>query len=269
MDVRRITGMALLGSLLVGHGLPPALPGPSRAEELPPAEAPAQPEPVSPQPPAPQRETPQPASPSRQPAAAAPQPDLPQPGLPPSPQPDIPQQAPPPLPPLPTQPAQQAPAPAKPKPQAPATPPRSAPAAPAPGGGTPAAAGPVALLLIDLSEQRLTAFDGEGRRLYRALVSTGLASMPTPAGQFRVAGKYASTPIVGEGYRIPAVAHVMCLGGGGLRPDRICIHPAPWQEAARQAFGVRRSHGCIRVSSTTARWLFQRTPAGTEVRIER
>ncbi len=237
MDVRRITGMALLGCLLVGHGLPPALPGPSRAEELPPAAAPAQPEPVSPQP-----------------------------GLPPSPQPDIPQQAPPPLPPLPTQPA---PAPAKPKPQAPTTPPRSAPAAPAPGGATPAAAGLVALLLIDLSEQRLTAFDGEGRRLYRALVSTGLASMPTPAGQFRVAGKYASTPIVGEGYRIPAVAHVMCLGGGGLRPDRICIHPAPWQEAARQAFGVRRSHGCIRVSSTTARWLFQRTPAGTEVRIER
>lgn len=240
MDVRRITGMALLGCLLVGHGLPPALPGPSRAEELPPAAAPAQPEPVSPQP-----------------------------GLPPSPQPDIPQQAPPPLPPLPTQPAQQAPAPAKPKPQAPTTPPRSAPAAPAPGGATPAAAGPVALLLIDLSAQRLTAFDGEGRRLYRALVSTGLASMPTPAGQFRVAGKYASTPIVGEGYRIPAVAHVMCLGGGGLRPDRICIHPAPWQEAARQAFGVRRSHGCIRVSSTTARWLFQRTPTGTEVRIER
>lgn len=165
---------------------------------------------------------------------------------------------------MPTQPAQQAPTPT-PGPSTPAGPTPTRP--PAPGGASPAAASPVALLLIDLSEQRLTAFDGEGRRLYRALVSTGLASMPTPTGQFRVAGKYASTPIVGEGYRIPAVAHVMCLGGGGLRPDRICIHPAPWQEAARQAFGVRRSHGCIRVSSPTARWLFQRTPAGTEVRI--
>lgn len=263
MDVRRITGMALLGSLLVGLGLAPALPEPSRAEELSPAAAPAQPEPVAPQPPVPQPGIPQPEATSPQPAPARPQPDLPQPGLPPSPQPDSPQQAPPPpLPPLP-----QPPAPAKPKSQAPSAPPRSTPAAPTPGGPAPAAAGPVALLLIDLSEQRLTAFDGEGRRLYRALVSTGLASMPTPAGQFRVAGKYASTPIVGEGYRIPAVAHVMCLGGGGLRPDRICIHPAPWQEAARQAFGVRRSHGCIRVSSTTARWLFQRTPAGAEVRI--
>ena len=245
MDVRRITGMALLGCLLVGPGLPPALQEPSRAEALPPAPATAQPEPAAPQPPARQQGTPQPGAPSPQPAPAAPQPDLPQPGLLPSPQPDSPQQAPPPpLPPLP-----QPPAPAKPKSQA------------------PAATGPVALLLIDLSEQRLTAFDGEGRRLYRALVSTGLASMPTPSGQFRVAGKYAITPIVGEGYRIPAVAHVMCLGGGGLRPDRICIHPAPWQEAARQSFGVRRSHGCIRVSSSTARWLFQRTAAGTEVRI--
>ncbi len=205
---------AVLGSILVSSGLPPALPPPGRAEELPPAPAALQREPELPQP-----LTPEPGPP-------------PLPALP--------------VPPLPEQPVQ----------------------APKPGGGAPAAGGPVALLLIDLSEQRLTAFDAGGRRLYRALVSTGLASMPTPAGHFRVAGKYASTPIVGEGYRIPAVAHVMCLGGGGLRPDRICIHPAPWQEAARQAFGVRRSHGCIRVSSSTARWLFQRTPAGAAVRIE-
>lgn len=243
MGVRRSTGVAVLGVLLVGSPLPPALPQTSRAQELLPTPA------------APQQE-PMPVSPEPSPSGLQPA----------APEPERPDRAPPPLPPLPGAPLP--PDPAKPNPRSPSAPPRSAPAATPPGGASPAAAGPVTLLLIDLSGQRLTAFDGEGRRLYRALVSTGLASMPTPAGQFRVAGKYPSTPIVGEGYRIPAVAHVMCLGGGGLRPDRICIHPAPWQEAARQAFGVRRSHGCIRVSSATARWLFQHTPAGTPVRIE-
>ncbi len=232
MDVRRITGLPVLAWLLVGQGLPLALPQPIGAEELPPVPAPGQVTPA-------------------QPSQVSPPP------LPPMPEPLPPEQ--------PTQAPLAAPSQSTPSS---ATPPRPAPATPTPGGRAPASGGQVARLLIDLSEQRLTVFDGEGRRVYRALVSTGLASMPTPTGQFRVAGKYASTPIVGEGYRIPAVANVMCLGGGGLRPDRICIHPAPWQEAARQAFGVRRSHGCIRVSSTTARWLFQRTPAGTEVGIE-
>ncbi|WP_315855817.1 L,D-transpeptidase [Vulcanococcus limneticus] len=61
---------------------------------------------------------------------------------------------------------------------------------------------------------------------------------------------------------------VLCLGGGGLKPDAICLHPAPWQEQAKQCFGVRCSHGCVRLSSATARWLFERTPVGTPVVIQ-
>ncbi|WP_371734123.1 L,D-transpeptidase [Synechococcus sp. CCY 9618] len=61
---------------------------------------------------------------------------------------------------------------------------------------------------------------------------------------------------------------VLCLGGGGLRPDAVCLHPAPWQERACQRFGVRRSHGCIRTGSATARWLFERVAIGTPVRIQ-
>lgn len=127
---------------------------------------------------------------------------------------------------------------------------------------------PVAELLIDLTKQRLSAFDREHRLLYRQLVSTGIAASPTPTGTFTVASRFASTPMTGRDYHIPSVPNVLCLGGGGLPADAICIHPAPWQEAAGQPFGVRRSHGCVRTSSATARWLFSRTAVGTPVIIQ-
>lgn len=123
-------------------------------------------------------------------------------------------------------------------------------------------------LLIDLSEQRLYAYAAGPQPIYSALVSTGVAASPTPSGDFRIAAKYASTPLIGADYRTPPVPDVMCLGGGGLAADRYCIHPAPWQEDQGQCFGVARSHGCIRVSRATARWLFDRTAVGTPVTIQ-
>ena len=126
----------------------------------------------------------------------------------------------------------------------------------------------VAAIVIDLSEQRLRAFDAGGAPIYAALVSTGLPASPTPTGRFVIGSKYAATSLVGDDYRTPVVPHVMCLAGGGLRPDAVCLHPAPWQDAARQCYGVRRSHGCIRTSQVTARWLFERTALGTPVVIQ-
>jgi hypothetical protein len=157
--------------------------------------------------------------------------------------------------------------PPPPPPPAPALPPPPHPLPLSQGGGDKAGGTlvPVAELLIDLSEQRLSAFDSEHRLLYRRLVSTGLPSSPTPSGTFTVASRFATTSLTGRDYRIASVPNVLCLGGGGLNPDAICIHPAPWQEAAGQAFGVRRSHGCVRTSSATARWLFARTAVGTPV----
>lgn len=125
----------------------------------------------------------------------------------------------------------------------------------------------VASILIDLSEQRLFAYGPHDRLIYRAPVSTGKPASPTPTGHFQVVSKYARTSMTGTGYHIPVVEDVMCLGGGGLRTDAICLHPAPWQERAGLGFGVARSHGCVRTSTATARWLFQRTPLGTFVTI--
>ena len=48
----------------------------------------------------------------------------------------------------------------------------------------------------------------------------------------------------------------------------ICMHGAPWQEAAGQAYGVPRSHGCVRMPTVQAKWLFHRTKTGTPVTIQ-
>ena len=125
----------------------------------------------------------------------------------------------------------------------------------------------VALLRVDLTSQQLRAYDARGRLVYQAPVSSGLPASPTPRGRFHVASKYADTSLTGSDYRIPHVPDVLCLGGGGLRPDAVCLHPAPWQERAGERFGVPRSHGCVRLSSATARWLFAHTPLGTPVEI--
>ena len=128
--------------------------------------------------------------------------------------------------------------------------------------------GPVGSLVVELAKQRITAFDRNHQMLYSQLVSTGVAASPTPKGDFYVKAKYKKTKMTGRDYQIPVVENVMCLGGEGLPLDSICVHPAPWQEAAGQAFGVRRSHGCIRTSSATARWLFGHTDVGTPVTIQ-
>ena len=128
--------------------------------------------------------------------------------------------------------------------------------------------GPVGSLVVELAKQRITAFDRNHQMLYRQLVSTGVAASPTPKGDFYVKAKYKKTKMTGRDYQIPVVENVMCLGGEGLPPDSICVHPAPWQEAAGQAFGVRSSHGCIRTSSATAHWLFGHTDVGTPVTIQ-
>jgi len=149
-----------------------------------------------------------------------------------------------------------------------AAPPKAEAGAAGPLSAPPPQPGPVGSLVVELAKQRITAFDRNRKMLYRQLVSTGLPASPTPKGDFYVKTKYKKTQMTGRDYQIPVVENVMCLGGDGLPPDSICVHPAPWQEAAGQAFGVRRSHGCIRTSSATARWLFGHTDVGTPVTIQ-
>jgi lipoprotein-anchoring transpeptidase ErfK/SrfK len=97
----------------------------------------------------------------------------------------------------------------------------------------------IASLVVDLSDQKLYVYNPDHQLIRTVLVSTGKRSSPTPTGAGKVLSKYRS----------------------------ITMRGAPWQEAAGQRFGVPRSHGCVRVPSSQARWLYEHTPIGTPVTI--
>jgi lipoprotein-anchoring transpeptidase ErfK/SrfK len=120
----------------------------------------------------------------------------------------------------------------------------------------------VALIVVSLSAQSLTAIDSNGQELARMVVSTGKPSTPTPIGTFEIGHQYSVTDLVGDDYRVPDVPHVQCLVGNGITPNNYCIHPQP---PGSGSLGIARSRGCIRLANQDAKWLFDNTAVGTEV----
>ena len=122
----------------------------------------------------------------------------------------------------------------------------------------------IATLVVDLSDQQLTVYDRNEQVVRVIPVSTGKASTPPPPGHASVLPKYRSVTMRGRGYVAPGVPYAMCITAN----EAICMHGAPWQEEAGQAFGVPRSHGCVRMPTHQARWLFENTRKGTKVIIQ-
>jgi len=122
----------------------------------------------------------------------------------------------------------------------------------------------IASLMIDLSAQRLDAYNHQHQLIRSVAVSSGLPSSPTPIGAGSVLSKFASVTMRGRGYVTPGVPWVLCINPAAT----ICLHGAPWQERAGQRFGVPRSHGCVRLPTSQARWLYDHTPLGTPVTIQ-
>jgi lipoprotein-anchoring transpeptidase ErfK/SrfK len=106
---------------------------------------------------------------------------------------------------------------------------------------------------VDLSEQTLVAYEGN-EPVFATLVSTGRAGFATPTGTFRIQSKHVSTTMddpdsLTEAYSIEDVPWTMYFEGS------YALHGAFWHGA----FGHVRSHGCVNLAPTDARWLFQWT----------
>jgi LysM repeat protein len=125
-------------------------------------------------------------------------------------------------------------------------PPSSPPAAPASGRW----------IDVDLSAQRLTAYEGS-TPVRSTLVSTGLPRTPTPTGKFRVYVKYASTTMSGPGYYLTNVPYTMYFYRG------YGLHGTYWHNN----FGHPMSHGCINLPTPEAQWLYNWASVGTLVNI--
>lgn len=108
---------------------------------------------------------------------------------------------------------------------------------------------------VDLERQMLVAYEGDVP-VYATLVSTGKKgteeeSFLTPTGKFRITTKHISSSMDGNtasdgSYSIQDVPWAMFFHGN------FALHGAFWHSK----FGSRRSHGCVNLGPTDARWLF-------------
>jgi len=114
--------------------------------------------------------------------------------------------------------------------------------------------GIVDLIIVDLSEQRLYAYES-GLMLKTFLVSTGLPRTPTRTGTFKTSQKTYSKLYSGPDYYLPNTLWNMRFDGSKL------LHGAYWHNN----FGRRMSHGCINIAYPNAEWLYNSTPIGTTV----
>jgi lipoprotein-anchoring transpeptidase ErfK/SrfK len=107
---------------------------------------------------------------------------------------------------------------------------------------------------IDLSEQRLTAYQGD-TAVFSTLVSTGTANHPTPVGEFAVRTKIDAQTMSGADYYLPNVQYVMYFAGANA------IHGTYWHNN----FGHPMSHGCVNLPTADAAWLYSWASIGTPV----
>lgn len=106
---------------------------------------------------------------------------------------------------------------------------------------------------IDLFEQVLTAYDGD-RLVFATLVASGLPKWPTNEGVFRIWARLRTDAMSGamgqpDFYYLEQVPYVMYFDGA------IALHGAYWHDG----FGYRHSHGCVNMSVSDSRWLFEWT----------
>lgn len=127
-------------------------------------------------------------------------------------------------------------------------------AAVAPAAKAPAAPVSGRWIDINLSQQRLTAYQGQTAVL-STLISSGVAGRRTPTGRFAVRTKIASQTMSGPGYYLPGVPYVMYFAGANA------IHGTYWHSN----FGTPMSHGCVNMRTSEAAWLYRWASIGTPV----
>lgn len=112
-------------------------------------------------------------------------------------------------------------------------------------------------IVIDLSDQTLTAYQGDVIVL-STYVSTGKAATPTVPGEFAIYQKLDSQHMTGDDYDLPGVPWVMYYY------DEFAIHGAYWHAN----FGIPTSHGCTNMSIPESKALYAWAPLGTPVTVQ-
>lgn len=118
------------------------------------------------------------------------------------------------------------------------------------------------LIRVNLNEQTLAYYFND-IELEKFLISSGIASMPTPRGKFSVLDKVPNKTYGGVGYNFyyPNTRWNLHFTTQRLQ---FFIHGAYWHNN----FGQPMSHGCVNVSYAQMERLYNFTEVGTEVEID-
>jgi len=103
---------------------------------------------------------------------------------------------------------------------------------------------------VDLFEQVLIAYEGT-RPVFSTMVSSGMADWPTNEGLFNIYVRFQRTVMAGA-YGLPDFYYLQEVPWTMYFDNDIALHGAYWHDG----FGYRRSHGCVNLSITDAKWLF-------------
>jgi hypothetical protein len=111
---------------------------------------------------------------------------------------------------------------------------------------------------VDLEQQVLTAYEMNNEMIFATLVSTGRRNGSTPRGTWQVRRIITFTRMKGGGatgrpYNVEGVAYTQYLNNP---TGAIALHSAYWHDR----FGNVMSHGCINLSLSDARYLYDFSP---------
>ncbi len=112
------------------------------------------------------------------------------------------------------------------------------------------------LILVDISEQRLYAYE-YGMQVNTFLISSGMYGYDTPYGTFSVLAKVPIVDYIGADYSYPDTPWNL-----RFKPHYY-LHTAYWHND----FGRRKSHGCVNIRESDAKWLYDWSDTGTPVEI--
>lgn len=106
-------------------------------------------------------------------------------------------------------------------------------------------------IAVDLYEQTLVAYEGD-TPVYATLISSGLERTETNEGMFNVWASLPADAMAGatgapNAYALQSVPWVMYFDGS------ISLHGTYWHDL----FGYRQSRGCVNLTISDARWVFQ------------
>ncbi|HPV70625.1 MAG TPA: L,D-transpeptidase family protein [Candidatus Magasanikbacteria bacterium] len=111
---------------------------------------------------------------------------------------------------------------------------------------------------INLKTQQLAYFFGD-KKMDEFLISSGVASLPTPKGNFKILQKKPIVNYRGPGYYLPGTKWNLLFSSKGY-----FIHGAYWHDK----FGQPMSHGCVNVSYKDMERLYEFAQVGTKVVIK-